>query len=196
MKRVCVYCGSSPGRGDVYLEAARSLGRLLAERGAGLVYGGASVGLMGAVADAVLEAGGEVLGVIPRDLEAREVAHHGLTELQVVASMHERKTIMSEAADAFIALPGGLGTVEELFEMLTWLQLGYHDKPCGALDVDGYFEPIVAFLDRAVDRGFLRAQHRGLLLVEPTSRRLLDGLDARLKVSADTRRSDQVEKWL
>ncbi len=177
MRRICVFCGSSPGARPSYANAARSLGAQLAGRGVGLVYGGASIGLMGAVADAALAAGGEVIGVIPRALEARELAHAGLTRLEVVGSMHERKARMAELADAFVALPGGMGTVEELAEMLTWAQLGIHEKPCGVLDVDGYWSPFLAFLDHAVEERFLRRQHRSILVSADEPSRLLDALE-------------------
>lgn len=178
MKRVCVYCGSSLGRRPAYLEAARALGRLLARRGVGLVYGGASVGLMGAVADAALAGGGEVLGVIPRRLEEREIGHRGLTKLHVVGSMHERKQKMADLSDAFIAMPGGMGTLEELSETLTWSMLGLHAKPLGLLDVDGYWKPLETFLDHAVTEGFLRAEHRALVLSDADPARLVDRLAA------------------
>lgn len=178
MRRVCVFCGSSPGVHPAYLAAADALGGLLARRGLGVVYGGASIGLMGAVADAALAAGGEVVGVIPEALEAKEIAHERLSRLEVVGSMHERKARMSELADAFIALPGGMGTLEELSEMLTWAQLGLHQKPCGLLDVAGYWQPLVAFFDHAVQERFLRPQHRALLLVEETPEALLAALAA------------------
>jgi hypothetical protein len=174
MRRVCVFCGSSPGTGPVYLEAARAAGRALAARGLGLVYGGGSVGLMGAIADAALGAGAEVIGVIPRALQLRELAHGGLTTLHVVGSMHERKARMAELADAFVALPGGLGTLEELAEILTWAQLGLHARPVGLLDVAGYYGPLVAFLDHAVAEGFVRPDHRRLVLVERDPAALLD----------------------
>jgi uncharacterized protein (TIGR00730 family) len=174
MKRVCVFCGSSPGNRDVYLEAARATGRALAERGIELVYGGGSVGLMGAVADAVLDAGGAVTGVIPRALELRELAHRRLTTLHVVGSMHERKARMAELADGFVALPGGMGTLEELAEILTWAQLGLHARPVGLLDAAGYYRPLIQFFDRAVAEGFLRPEHRRLLLVGPEPGPLLD----------------------
>ena len=177
MKRVCVFCGASPGRKPVHLEAARLAGRTLAGRGLALVYGGGSVGLMGAVADGALEAGGEVVGVIPRALQLRELAHRGLTSLHVVGSMHERKARMAELADAFVALPGGLGTLEELAEILTWAQLGLHAKPCGLLDVEGYYAPLIAFVDHAVAEGFVRAEHRRILHVAPTLDALLDAFE-------------------
>ena len=178
MQRVCVFCGSSPGVQPGYLAAARALGDQLARRGLGLVYGGASIGLMGAVADAALAGGGEVIGVIPAALEAKEIAHEGLTRLEVVGSMHERKARMAELADAFIALPGGMGTLEELSEMLTWAQLGLHRKPCGLLDVAGYWQPLVVFFDHAVQEQFLRPHHRALLLVEEEPLALLNALAA------------------
>jgi len=162
---VTVFCGSSDLVDAKYFDAARELGEKLARRRWRLVYGGGSVGLMGAVASAVLEAGGEVDGVIPRALEARELAHGGLTRLHRVGSMHERKAKMAELADAFVALPGGMGTLEELSEILTWAQLGLHAKPSGLLDVEGYYRPLVAFFDHAVAQGFLRPEHRRLLLV-------------------------------
>lgn len=174
MRRVCVFCGSSPGKRAEYLEAARETGRTLAQRGIGLVYGGGSVGLMGAVADAALAAGGEVVGIIPRALQLRELAHPGLTSLHVVGSMHERKARMAELSDGFVALPGGMGTLEELAEILTWGQLGLHARPCGLLDVAGYYGPLIAFLDRAVEEGFIRPEHRRLLLVADAPGRLLD----------------------
>ena len=174
--RVCVFCGSSSGSRPDYLEAARALGAALAARGAGLVYGGAHVGLMGAVADAVLEARGDVIGVIPRALWEREVAHTGLSDLRVVGSMHERKALMSELADAFVALPGGIGTLEELFEVWTWAQLGLHEKPVALLDVAGYYRPLTSFLDGAVAEGFVRPQYRRMLLVEESAPALLDRL--------------------
>ncbi len=178
MRAVCVYCGSAPGADPVYLETARTLGTTLAERGLGLVYGGARVGSMGAVADAALAAGGQVIGVIPESLRSRELAHQGLTELVVVDSMHERKAIMAQRADAFLALPGGLGTLEELFEVLTWAQLGIHSKPCGVLDVAGYWSPLLSFLDRAVDQGFVTQLSRDLLMVGDDATRLLDRFEA------------------
>jgi uncharacterized protein (TIGR00730 family) len=174
MQRVCVFCGSSIGANPVYLEAARAVGRTLARRGIGLVYGGGSVGLMGAVADAALAAGGEVIGVIPRALQLRELAHARLTTLHVVGSMHERKAKMAELAHAFVALPGGMGTLEELAEILTWAQLGLHARPCGLLDVAGYYGPLIAFFDRALSEGFLRPEHHRLLLVADDPDALLD----------------------
>src|SRR5512146_1382593 len=174
MKRICVFCGSSRGNRPVYLDAARATGRALAERGIELVYGGGSVGLMGAVADAVLDAGGAVTGVIPRALELRELAHRRLTTLHVVGSMHERKARMAELADGFVALPGGMGTLEELAEILTWAQLGLHARPVGLLDAGGYFGPLIAFLDHATAEGFIRPEHRRLLTVADDPAALLD----------------------
>jgi uncharacterized protein (TIGR00730 family) len=176
VRRVCVFCGSSPGARPDYAEAAGELGRLLAREGIGLVYGGGHVGLMGKIADAVLDEGGEAIGVIPEALVAREIGHRGLTELRVVGSMHERKALMADLADAFVALPGGLGTLEELFEVYTWSQLGLHSKPCALLDVDGYYAGIADFLDHAVSERFVRAEHRAMLLVESDPRVLLDRL--------------------
>ena len=174
MKRICVYCGSSPGRRDAYREAARTLGRTLTKRGLGLVYGGASVGIMGAVADAVLEGGGEATGIIPEALAVKEVAHHGLTKQHVVASMHERKAMMAELSDGFVALPGGWGTFEEIFEMLTWAQLGFHEKPCGLLNIDGYYDHLARFLEGAIEEGFVPAVCREMLIVEEDPEALLD----------------------
>lgn len=187
MKSVCVYCGSSAGTHGAYAEAAEYLGSALAERGLGLVYGGAGKGLMGRVADAALGAGGRVVGVIPRSLVDREIAHEGLDELHVVASMHERKALMAELADAFVALPGGFGTLEEIVETLTWAQLGFHAKPCGLLNVRGYYDELLAFVSRAERDGFLRREHRDMLLVESQPDRLLDRFAAY--------RPPSVEKW-
>lgn len=187
MDRICVYCGSNVGSNQAYVEAARDLGALLAARDVGVVYGGASVGLMGTVADAALAAGGEVIGVIPEALEEREVAHQGV-DLRVVGSMHERKETFVTLSDGFIALPGGLGTLEELFEILTWAQLGIHDDPCGLLDVAGYYEGLVAFLDHAVEEGFVRPEHRDLLSVTDDPETLLDAFEAY--------EPPTVEKWL
>ncbi|WP_370655553.1 TIGR00730 family Rossman fold protein [Candidatus Binatus sp.] len=188
MKRVCVFCGSSPGRTPEYIDAAVNLGRAMAARGIGLVYGGASVGLMGAIADAVLQAGGDVVGVIPESLVKYEVAHRGLPDLRVVRSMHERKAAMADLADGFIAMPGALGTLDEFFEVLTWSQLGEHTKPCGLLNVGGYYTQMLAFLDHAVDERFLRSQHRGMLLVETEPIAMLDRLAAY--------RPPKIEKWI
>jgi len=185
MARICVFCGSSPGTDPRYLTAARDMGRTLAGRGLGLVYGGGSVGLMGAVADAALEAGGEVIGVIPQVLQIRELAHQRLTTLHVVGSMHERKALMAELADGFVALPGGMGTLEELSEVLTWAQLGLHARPCGLLDVAGYYDPLIAFFDRAVEAGFLRPAHRRLLVTGTTPEALLDLFQAFIPPAVD-----------
>lgn len=176
MKRVCVFCGSTRQVGRQYLTAAWALGAALADRGIGLVYGGGRVGLMGAVADAALGCGGEVIGVIPRSLWEREIGHTGLSELRVVTTMHERKALMSELADAFIALPGGLGTLEELFEVWTWAQLGVHHKPCALLNVNGYYTPLLEFLQEAVTEGFVRPAHREMLIVEEFHDPLLERL--------------------
>jgi hypothetical protein len=176
MKRICVFCGSSPGFRPVYAEAARATGRLLVERGIGLVYGGGNVGLMGEVADAVLAAGGEVTGVIPRALMEREVGHRGLTELHVVGTMHERKALMVDLSDGFVALPGGYGTLDELCEALTWAQLGIHARPCGVLNVEGYFDPLLALFDHAVREGFIRESHRALVLQATGPAALLDAM--------------------
>ncbi|MFO0817612.1 MAG: TIGR00730 family Rossman fold protein [Pirellulales bacterium] len=173
-RRLCVYCGSHDGCLPQYAAMARRLGLLLAERGIGLVYGGGNVGLMGRVADAVLEQSGEVWGVIPRALQDKELAHAGATRMDVVESMHERKQQMADAADGFITLPGGIGTLEELFETFTWLQLGFHDKPVGILDVDGFYAPLLSFLEKLVEQGFLRRAHLDSLLVDDDPERLLD----------------------
>ncbi len=163
--RICVFCGSSNGL-DVHLEAAKLVGRTLAERGIGVVYGGAKVGTMGAVADAALAAGGEVIGVIPESLVDWEVAHQGLTEQHVVDGLHARKALMAELSDAFITLPGGVGTMEELFEVWTWAQLSLHSKPVGLLDVDGFYEHLLRFTDTMVETGFLHKRSRDVLLVD------------------------------
>ena len=174
MKRVCVFCGSAPGRREAYAETARAMARALVDRGLGLVYGGGSVGLMGILADAVLEAGGEAIGVLPRGLARKEYAHERLTELHLVGSMHERKALMASLADGFVGLPGGLGTLEEVFEVLTWAQLGIHRKPVGLVDVDGYWAGLRAFVRHAETEGFVRPEYAGLLLVEPSPTALLD----------------------
>ena len=176
MHRVCVFCGSSPGADPRYREAARSLGALLAQRGLGLVYGGASVGLMGVVADAALEQGGHVTGVIPSALVTKEIAHQALPDLRVVATMHERKALMADLSDGFIALPGGIGTLEETFETLTWAQLGLHRKPVGFLDTAGYYRPLLEFLNHGVAARFIKAEHRSLYVVEDDPAALLDML--------------------
>jgi uncharacterized protein (TIGR00730 family) len=179
LRRVAVFCGSNLGTDPAYEAAARGLGELLVERGIGLVYGGGAVGLMGVIADTVLAGGGEVVGVIPQHLWDKEVGHAGLTELLVVSSMHERKLAMADRADAFVALPGGVGTFEELFEAITWTQLGIHEKPCGLLDVAGYYRLLDAFLDGAVAAGFIRDAHRRHLLTSTEDpAELLDRLAA------------------
>ena len=166
MRRICVYCGSSSGNDDRYTDAARELAAVLVRHELELVYGGASVGTMGSLADTVLELGGVVHGVIPEMLQEKEIAHSGLTELHVVASMHERKSMMAALSDGFIALPGGFGTLEELIEILTWGQLRFHDKPCGVLNVMGYFDKLFEYLDHAEAEGFLRAENRSMLLCD------------------------------
>lgn len=172
--RICVYLGSSRGRSPVYAQAAARVGALLAERGIGLVYGGGTVGLMGIIADAVCAAGGEVVGVIPEALRAREHDHQGITELHVVKTMHERKAMMAKFADGFLCLPGGIGTLEEIFEAWCWSQLGYHEKPCGLLNVNGFYTPMARFIDQVVEEGFLQPRHRAMLLVDDDPRALLD----------------------
>jgi uncharacterized protein (TIGR00730 family) len=171
--KLCVFCGSSSGRESVYTGLAVQLAQELAQRNIGIVYGGGRVGLMGALADAALAAGGQVIGVMPQALIDREIAHRGLTELRVVGSMHERKALMAELADGFIALPGGIGTLEELFEVWSWAQLGFHRKPCGLLDVDGFFDPLIQFLDHLVTAGFVRPAHRAMLLLATSPADLL-----------------------
>ena len=173
MQRICVYCGSNPGRVTTYRAAAQSLGEALARNGLGIVYGGASKGTMGVLADAALSTGGEVIGVIPQQLVAKEISHAGLSRLEVVETMHQRKARMAELADGFIALPGGYGTLDELAEILTWGQLGMHEKPCGVINVDGYFDHLIAYLDHAEAQGFLKPAHRGMLLSAPTAEALL-----------------------
>jgi uncharacterized protein (TIGR00730 family) len=173
MKRVCVFTGSNGGSRSEYPSAARALGLGLADRGIGLVYGGARVGLMGVLADAALSAGGHVIGVMPQALIDKEVAHHGLSELRVVKSMHERKAMMADLADGFIAMPGGWGTLDEFFEILTWAQLGLHRKPCGLLNVHGYYDRLLGFVEHATAEGFLRPQHAAMVLVADTPAALL-----------------------
>jgi uncharacterized protein (TIGR00730 family) len=188
MKRICVFCGSNSGVRPEYVDAARRVGALLANQGVGVVYGGARVGLMGAVADAALAAGGDVIGVMPEPLMIKEVAHLGLTELRVVGSMHERKALMAELSDAFVALPGGFGTLDELCEVLTWSQLGLYQKPCGILNIRGFFDKFLALLDHAVAEGFLRAEHRAILHSEIDETALVERL-------MHTRVAP-VEKWI
>ena len=176
MKSLCVFCGSRTGIEPAYDEAAGALGRTLAAEGITLVYGGGRVGLMGVLADAALEAGGEVVGVIPRALLEREIAHTGLTDLRVAGSMHERKALMSELSEGFIALPGGTGTLEEFFEVLTWAQLGEHRKPCGLLNAGRYYDPLLVVFDHMVSQGFLSEEHRDMVLVETGPERLIEAL--------------------
>jgi uncharacterized protein (TIGR00730 family) len=178
IRRLAVFCGSNPGTRPEYVEGARSLGKLLCERGIGVVYGGSSVGLMAALADTMLAERGDIIGVIPRMLVEREVANRALTDLRVVESMHERKALMAELADGFVALPGGIGTLEEFFEIWTWAQLGMHDKPCALLNVAGYFDPLLEFLDRAVAEKFVREVHRKMVIVESDPVALLSRFEA------------------
>ena len=179
MKRICVFCGSAAGHDARFAATAATLGRELAARGIELVTGGGKVGLMGVIADAALEAGGEVTGVIPRGLEEREVAHRGLTRLRVVETLHERKELMHRLSDAFVALPGGFGTLDELMETITWAQLGIHAKPIGIVNAGGYFDHLLAFVDAAEDRGFVSAAHRDLLSIDRDAVRVLDELERR-----------------
>ena len=176
LSSVCVYCASSPGADAAFASAAASLGELLARRNVRLVYGGGHVGLMGTLADAALAAGGEVHGVITRALDEKEIAHNGLTSLRVVETMHERKAAMADRSDAFIMLPGGFGTFEEFFEVVTWTQLGVHSKPCGVLNIGGFFDPLVALFDSAVRERFVRTEHRDMVIVEAQASTLLDRL--------------------
>ena len=176
MKRICVFCGSSPGLNSDYRTMTEQLGKALLRKRIGLVYGGGDVGLMGRLAHVVVEGGGEVIGVIPKALAIKEIAYAGLPDLRVVESMHERKALMAELSDAFIALPGGLGTFEEFFEVLTWVQLGIHHKPCGILNISGYYDLLIEFLDHAVDQRFMRPEHRANVLVDDDP----DGLLAKL----------------
>ncbi len=178
MKAVCVYCGSNAGVREDYGVLARALGTEIARRGLDLVYGGARVGLMGQVADAALAAGGRVVGIIPQSLVDKEIAHSGLTESHIVGSMHERKKMMADLSDGFVALPGGIGTLEEIFEMWTWAQLGYHAKPCALIDTAGYWTGLAAFLDHQVEEGFVRAPHREMLMIDDDPARLLDRMAA------------------
>lgn len=187
MQRICVYCGSSPGNDPAYTDAAQELAGVLVDSGLQLVYGGAHKGTMGILADAVLERGGAVHGVIPKMLEDKEIAHTGLTELHVVASMHERKSMMAALSDGFIALPGGFGTLEELIEIVTWGQLQFHEKPCGVLNVQGYFDKLLDYLDHTEAEGFLKPENRAMLLADATPTGLLQKFEAY--------RSPAVEKW-
>lgn len=188
MKRICVFAGSNFGSRDEYRAVGQELGRALAQRGLGVVYGGARVGLMGALADEALATGGHVTGIIPEALVAKEVAHQGLSELRVVRSMHERKAMMADLADGFIALPGGWGTVEEFFEILTWGQLGLHRKPCGLLNVEGYFDRLLAFVEHSIEEGFVRREYGAMISVSSAPGVLLDMLAAY--------EPPVVEKWI
>ncbi len=187
-RRICIYCGSSPGRLPEYADAARALGRAMVQRGVGLVYGGAKVGLMGCIANAVLDAGGEAHGIIPKSLVDKELAHDRLTELHVVGSMHERKMMMADLSGGFIAMPGGIGTLEEIFEIWTWAQLGYHAKPYAFLNVAGYYDQLSAFLDHQASEGFVRKALRDDLIFDSDPDRILDAFERYQPV--------KVEKWV
>lgn len=189
LKRICVFCGSSLGARPAYREAAEELGELLAERGIGLVYGGGCIGLMGVLADTVMRKGGEVIGVIPESLLQREVGHRGVTKLHVVETMHERKALMADLADAFIALPGGYGTLEEFCEVVTWSQLGIQQKPCGLLNIEKYWDGLLAVLDHAVDEQFVRPENSQLVLVASTAEGMLERL-------AEWSPPEHIEKWI
>ena len=188
MKQVCIFCGSYQGTKPIYMTAAQAMGGGLAKRGLGLVYGGGRVGLMGAVADGTLAAGGRVIGVIPQALVDRELAHSGVAEMHVVTSMHERKALMAGIADAFIAMPGGFGTLDELFEIITWAQLGFHHKPIALLNIGGYFDPLLGFIAHMAAEGFIKAEHQQAVLVRPDVDDLLDTLLAY--------QPPQLEKWI
>ncbi|HSS97807.1 MAG TPA: TIGR00730 family Rossman fold protein [Terriglobales bacterium] len=188
LKRICVFCGSNTGARAAYVEAAENLGKLLAKRGIGLVYGGGKVGLMGKIADSVMASGGEVIGVIPQSLMRKEIAHAGLTDLRVVDSMHQRKALMAELSDGFIALPGGFGTFEEICEIVTWAQLGLHAKPCGILNVEGYYDHLLGLFDHAVAEKFLRPENRALVIASKSPTEMLNHL-TNYKVP-------HVEKWI
>jgi uncharacterized protein (TIGR00730 family) len=188
MKRICVYCGSNPGANPAYSEAGRLLGHELANRGLGLVYGGAKVGVMGAVAAGMLEKGGSAIGVIPHFFVTKEVAHDGLDELIVVDSMHERKSRMADISDGFIALPGGWGTIEEIFEVLTWAQLGHHHKPCGLLNVDSYYDELAVFLEKAIENKFVKEEFRPMMMMDESPASLLDRFASY--------RAPRVKKWI
>jgi hypothetical protein len=193
---ICVFCGSAVGARPEYAAAARELGRAIAERGYGMIFGGGSVGLMGVVADSVLEAGGEAFGVIPDCIVECEVGHNGLTELLVVRTMHERKAMMAERADAFIALPGGFGTMDEFMEIVTWAQLGIHSKPCVLVNVAGYYDPLLRFLDSAVENGFIRPENSGLIQVAQTPAEALEMIESawsrRDEIPAHDERMDEL----
>lgn len=184
---LCVFCGSASGQKPLYTETAVKLGQSFLKRDIGLVYGGASVGLMGAIADTMLNDGGKVIGVMPQSLVDKEIAHKGLTNLHIVSSMHARKAMMADLSDGFLVMPGGLGTMEEMFEVWTWLQLGIHEKPIGLLNVDHYFDKMLAFLDHVVDQGFLKAEHKNLIQVDPTPEGLIDKLAAF--------KAPEIKKW-
>ena len=188
IKNICVYCGSSSGKNPAYSQAATQLALALCERNIGLVYGGSAVGVMGTIADAVLAAGGEATGVIPKALAVKEVAHDNLSELHVVASMHERKAMMADLADGFIALPGGWGTLEEIFEILTWAQLGFHDKPCGLLNIEGYYDGLFDFLENSFEQPFVNELYRPMLMKAHEPLALLDQFA--------TYRAPKVRKWM
>lgn len=188
MQRICVFCGSKAGTDDIYRQATVELGTLLAQRGYGLVYGGGSVGLMGIVADAVLAAGSDVIGVLPEKLATRELRHIGVQDMRVVPNMHARKALMAELSDGFIALPGGLGTFEELFEIVTWAQLGFHRKNVGLLNVGGYYDPLVRLIDHAIQEGFVKSKNRELFVIEERPAQLLDALE--------THEMPEVRRWL
>lgn len=188
LSSLCVYCGSSPGSDPIYLETASELGRYLANSGIRVVYGGGNVGLMGAVADGALAAGGEVIGVIPKALAEKELAHHGLTEIHTVSSMHERKMMMAELSDAFLALPGGIGTMEEIFEVFTWTQLGFHAKPCAFLNTSGYYDDLFSFLKNMVGQRFIKQEHLDILLIGKNHSELVQQL-SEVKIEA-------FDKWI
>jgi len=188
MPRICVYCGSNAGFRPDYADAAKALGAAIARSGQGVVYGGAHVGLMGMVADAALAEGGEVIGILPESLRAKELAHDGLTSLEIVASMHARKNRMADLSDGFVALPGGIGTLEEIFEVWTWAQLGDHSKPCGLLNVAGYYDRLCAFLDHQAEEGFIKPELRATLIVEAEPEALLERFAAY--------EAPVVEKWI
>ncbi|MEZ4668811.1 MAG: TIGR00730 family Rossman fold protein [Anaerolineae bacterium] len=188
MKHVCVFCGSTPGNNGLYVDTARQMGEAIARQGLGLVYGGGHVGLMGAVAEGALQAGGHVIGIIPQALVKKELEHHGLSELHIVGSMHERKAMMAEKASMFVALPGGFGTLDELFEIITWAQLGFHSKPIGLLNTAGYFNPLLKFIEHIVDEGFVNSAVRAIINVADDAESLLHILM--------TTEPPQIEKWL
>lgn len=188
LRRVCVFCGANSGNRLAYTSSAKRMGKELAERAIGLVYGGGNIGLMGVVADACLEAGGHVIGVIPQALVDKEVAHQHLSDLRIVSSMHERKSMMAELSDAFVAMPGGFGTFEEWFEVVTWAQLGLHNKPCALLNVERYYEPLIRLIDHAVDEDFITQTHKQIVLSDSDPKRLLDKLS--------TWRSQPVERYI